>query len=80
MRLLCTLDACPPGLFIFEGCLGFKSEYRRANGSAEAFVVETGEAFWGGTSNAEACNALMVLPVEIVDTSGLRFSELPEEE
>lgn len=37
----CTLAECPPGLFMFGKCLGFKSEY--AN---DIFVVDSGEAFW----------------------------------
>lgn len=78
MQVTCTLDDCPPGLFLFGDCLGVKSEYRRQNGSVEAFVVATGEAFWGGTKTPEDCNALRVIPVELVDTSSLRFVQFDD--
>jgi hypothetical protein len=57
-----TLDACPPGLFLYEGRLGFKSEYRDANGP-EAYVVESGEYFWGGTDDVDVRLNLKVTPV-----------------
>ena len=58
-----TLAACPPGLFRFNGRLGFKSEYRDDLGCAEAFVVESGEAFWGGTTDKIVRDKLLVVPV-----------------
>ena len=79
MRVTYSLDECPPGLFLHGDCLGVKTEYRRQNGSVEAFVVASGEAFWGGTKTPEDCNALRVIPVQLVDTSSLRFAPEPEE-
>lgn len=55
------LKNCPPGLFIFKGRLGFKTEYGDENGS-EAFCA-SGEYFWGGTRNAKSRGELMVVPV-----------------
>ncbi len=45
----CTLVACPPGLFLSEahGTLGMKTEYHTAEGAIEAYIVESGEFFWG---------------------------------
>lgn len=80
LTITCSLDQCPSGLFLFDGTLCFKSEYRRANGSVEAYVVDSGEAFWGGTRSADACDALQVIPVYLADTSVLRFSPIRDEE
>tara|TARA_R110002012_G_scaffold318358_1_gene536540 strand:- start:1382 stop:1624 length:243 start_codon:yes stop_codon:yes gene_type:complete len=55
-----SLSECPPGLFLFEKCLGFKSEYDN-----DAFVVSSGEYFWGGTKSSEDRDALRVVPVVI---------------
>lgn len=61
------LDECPPGLFSFEGRLGFKTEYGHKNEKtgryhAAAYVVESGEFFWGGAQTFEERGALMVVP------------------
>jgi hypothetical protein len=56
-RPLCMLAECPPGLFRYGRTLGFKSEY------GDVYCTATGEAFWGGTTNAATRNALMVLPI-----------------
>lgn len=55
-----SLSECRPGLFLFEKCLGFKSEYGN-----DAFVVSSGEYFWGGAKSREDRDALRVVPVEI---------------
>jgi hypothetical protein len=64
---LVTLADCPPGLFRFNGELCFKSEYRtsRENGTSvcDAYVVASGEYFWGGTSVDSQREALKVQPV-----------------
>lgn len=45
----CTLEECEPGHFIYEGNVGFKTEYRTAgevevyNEAGEFFCVETAE-------------------------------------
>lgn len=54
----CSLSECPPGLFLHGLCLGFKTEY----GQMECFVVESGEAFWGGTDNKKDLAKLNVQP------------------
>lgn len=69
----CTLDELPCGtLFAFgDDCIAVKSEYRCNNGLIEAFIIDSGEQFWGGVHTAEEQNALMVQPLEIeeVDTA-----------
>lgn len=55
-----SLVDCPPGLFRFNSTLGFRSEY-----GDDAFVVESGEAFWGGESNRAKRNALLVIPLAL---------------
>lgn len=58
-----ALEACSPGLCVFGDTLVMRTEYTRDNGSIEAFVVGTGEAFWGGTSDPSVQRALQVTPV-----------------
>ncbi len=72
-----TLADCPPGLFLFVDCLGFKSEYH-SDGRVEAFVVSSGEYFWGGAKTHEEREALMVHPVELADAGSLRFVPLDQ--
>lgn len=73
------LDQCPPGLFIFGNCLGFKSEYATTDGRPEAFVVASGEFFQGGAASSDERNALMVTPVEIADAGALRLRPIDED-
>jgi hypothetical protein len=60
----CTLATCPPGLFLHGETIGFKTEYSDANGP-EAYVVASGEYFWGGTDDKEVRRNLKVIPVII---------------
>ena len=54
----------PGGLFAFEGDIGFKSEYYTNDPEKmEVFCAESGEVFWGGTSNWTVRAELMVQPV-----------------
>ena len=56
------IDA-PVGLFMYDGVMGFKTEYM-TNGFVEAFVVASGEYFWGGVKTSEERNNLKVIPIE----------------
>lgn len=71
-----TLAECPPGLFLFNGTLGFKTEYGAILGKdhggtvdfymthwPDAYVAASGEYFWGGASTHEARAALRVIPL-----------------
>ena len=40
----CTLEECPPGLFVFEGMVCFKTEYPTDSGKVQAFN-KAGEMF-----------------------------------
>jgi hypothetical protein len=42
-----SLAECPPGLFWAGETLGMKSEYGDNRGRIDAFIVESGEFFWG---------------------------------
>lgn len=70
-----TLGACPPGLFLFDATVGFKSEYKTESKSragfwqSDAYCVESGEYFWGGTPNPIEREQLMVLPLPNVVTA-----------
>jgi hypothetical protein len=59
---------CPPGLFSFKGGLGFKTEY----GADEAYVVASGERFWGGASTKEERLNLKVIPISMEDLTRFR--------
>lgn len=65
-----SLGECPPGLFLFDGTLGFKSEYKTESQSrsgvwqSDAYVVASGEYFWGGTSNPTERETLKVTPLD----------------
>jgi hypothetical protein len=72
----CTLRECPPGLFLFGEAIGFKSEYAHDNtGSPDAYVVESGEYFWGGESIREMRDKLMVVPIVLT-----RYAAAPRTE
>lgn len=69
-----TLADCPPGPFLFEGKLGFKTEYRAmvldmgrlvTSRWPDAYCMATGEAFWGGTTRHRDRAALLVMPVTL---------------
>jgi len=62
----CSLAACPPGLFLCGTTLGFKSEYRTSVGGMEAYIIESGEFFWGGSDNEAERARLVVTPCEVL--------------
>lgn len=64
-QLGCPLRECPAGLFLFDGSLHFRSEYRNENKQVEAFCLEGGEFFWGGAKSNEDREALTVTPVTL---------------
>jgi hypothetical protein len=60
----CAFVYCPPGLFRWQGMLCFKSEYSSKPGQQDAYCVDSGEYFWGGTNgDLEARRSLTVTPV-----------------
>lgn len=62
-----TLREAPPGLFVFERdgrrSLGFKTEYHTPDGRTEAYVVASGEFFYGGAASYEDRENLIVRPI-----------------
>ena len=58
---LCDLK--PGTLFEFDGCVALKSEYTAGNGLIEAYIVGSGELFWGGAKCVEEQRELMVQPL-----------------
>jgi hypothetical protein len=65
MRCLVSLAECPPGLFLFNGYYGFKTEYQDDNGP-EAYCLASGEYFWGGTNgDTSKRRSLLVMPCKL---------------
>lgn len=59
------LSECPNGPFLYEGIVGFKSEYGDNNGFIHAFN-EGGEYFWAGAETNHEQRQIMVQPLRIV--------------
>lgn len=76
----CTLAECPPGLFLADAynTLGFKSEYRTDRGAIEAYIVESGEFFWGDhPQTVERQRLQIVRPISHADAILALFSSSP---
>ena len=53
-------------LFLYEGrTVALKTEYRTSEGAIEAFIVGSGEMFWGGATNWQEQTELMVQEIDI---------------
>lgn len=69
-RTQVTLADCPPGLFETpDGHWGFKTEYAHKSEAdglyyPDAYVVESGEFFWGGVTTHRERAKLLVLPLD----------------
>lgn len=59
------IDLAPGTLFEFNGAIALKTEYRSDSGAVEAYIVGSGEMFWGGVSSADKQIELMVEPIEL---------------
>ncbi len=59
----CSLKDAAPGLFLYDGCLCMKTEYGDNDGGIDAFIVSTGERFWGGQTNKHLVAGLFVSPL-----------------
>lgn len=57
----CTLADCPPGLFTYAESLCVKTTYTE-NYHVEAYLAESGEAFWGGEADHAIREKLIVQP------------------
>ena len=60
-----SLAACPIGLFVSEsGTLALKTEYGNNEGRIDAYIVSTGEFFWGAAPQTIASQrAQRVVPI-----------------
>ena len=63
-----TLAECPIGLFMAEsGELCLKTEYANNDGRIDAYIVSSGEMFWGAAPQTiDSQRAQIVTPVEHV--------------
>lgn len=60
-----SLAACPIGLFVFRDELCVKTEYGGNDGRIDAYIVSSGEFFWGGTVRAADQRNVMVRPAQV---------------
>jgi len=65
IKRITTFEKLPSGsLFICGSTLCLKTEYR-TNGNSDAYIVGSGEYFWGGTQTKEDRDKLEVIEVNI---------------
>lgn len=50
-----------------DDCIAMKSEYMSSNGLIEAYILGSGEIFWGGAKTVEEHRYIMVQPLDIVE-------------
>lgn len=66
------LHNCPVGLFLFGDTLAVMTEYSTSPSEnarvsqRDAYIIESGEYFWGGTNSPEDRARLMVTPCNVV--------------
>jgi hypothetical protein len=61
-----TLEDLPAGsLFLYGDTLGLKSEYYSDSNAIEAYIIGSGEMFWGGTKNVRDQKEIVVMEVQI---------------
>ena len=58
-----SLNACPVGLFEWQGILALKTKYYRRDGGIDAFVISSGEFFTGNAMLSKEQIGIMVRPV-----------------
>jgi hypothetical protein len=75
-KTLVTLADCPIGLFRSHGELCLKTEYGSNEGRIDAYIVSSGEFFWGGTNTPTAQRKVMVEPVSEIAVSSAPVSNL----
>jgi len=64
-------------LFLSEDktCLALKSEYKTNAGAVEAYIVGSGEMFWGGTSDPSVQSKLPVWEVRVIQEDDVDIYE-----
>ena len=59
------LADCPPGVFVSpQGWLGFRNEYWTDKGEPEAYVLASGEFYWGGVDTHAERRKVLVRPLD----------------
>lgn len=58
----CSLDECPPGLFVWNDHIGFKTSYKADDDAMEVYSA-SGDAFWYGGRNYSERSKIIVQPV-----------------
>lgn len=62
-----TLAECPIGLFLYANELCLKTEYGNDEGRIDAYIVSSGEFFWGDSPQTiESQHRQLVRPVKVV--------------
>lgn len=56
----CTFEECPIGLFLKDNELCLKTEY-----GLEAYIISSGEMFWGGAKTGEDLRKVIVTPCKV---------------
>jgi len=64
-KQVCRLDEAPIGLFLDNGELCLKTEYTEPNGLISAFIVSSGEFYWGPSpQSVDGQRAATVTPLQ----------------
>jgi hypothetical protein len=72
------LSSCPIGLFLCGDELCLKTEYGNNEGRIDAYIVSSGEFFWGDAPQTVASQrAQMVRPVPLLEIAALKAAETP---
>jgi|GEM_PF-2919062 len=72
------LDECPIGLFARGGEIALKSEYGSNEGRIDAYIVSSGEFFWGpAPQTIESQNATLVQPLKLVEQGVKALASAP---
>lgn len=78
--LAVTLAECPIGLFWCGETLALKTEYGNNEGRIDAYIVSSGEMFWGPAPQTIASQrATMVVPVDCDDAHRLLTPPIPDQ-
>jgi len=65
LKKLIRLKDLPKGsLFLHEGTLALKTEYT-TKGSPDAYIVGSGEYYWGGSDDREVRDETVVVQVKV---------------
>ncbi len=65
-----SLEQCPPGLFLYNKMLCFKSAYPSStDGGIDAYVVKSGELLWDSFGSFRNRSQSLVTPMTYVDAA-----------